>query len=583
MLNIKKRKVNQESVEKIASKYNLKKEVVSLLLGRGYNEEFIQALTATETGLLFPHNNVTHVEEAAYEIAEYIQNDNAKIYIYADYDSDGINAGFIMGDCIKQMIAVLDSKCELEICLPNRSMGYGLNLQWCEWVNADSKELGKDALVITVDNGITKRDEVEYLVNHNINVIISDHHVPKEGRTPENCLVVDPWLNDLDNDNAKGLCGAAVAYKICAYLLEEIYKDTSGYHLLYVPHVAIATITDMMPVTKENISFVKYGLELIEQEYCTDGILHYKHFAGKSITPKDIAFELGPQINACGRMGKTEKAGELFFGGDFDTEDVYNEIFNINVSRKEKEKEIVAEIFSRDFNDEDKMLIIEVDDLGGLGGTVASKVVEKYQKPVILITGDSDMLHGSARSIGNLDLQELFAQEVKNGNMLDFGGHHTAAGVHIKKNKIKALQKSLNKQLENIVLTDSEQTSTIYVDGEIKLSQINKKTAEVYKDITFFNDLKEPTYLIPNVTIHSTSQSKNNPNNICFNMTDESVVLTKNRYNKMVGKEFWAWGYTPRYEEMGSPKKVNLIGQVVPDFRNPKYYTLQIIDMVPAI
>lgn len=584
MYNIKTRNVNQEQVKILANKYNLNENVVKLLLGRGYNEEYIELLTATEIGLINPHNSFSFVEEAAYEIAEFIQNDDAKIYVYGDYDSDGINAGFIMGDCIKQLITVLGSKCELEVCLPNRSDGYGLSLNWCEWVHKDSQDNNKDALVITVDNGITKREEAEYLLNHNINVIITDHHVPKEGYVPENCLVVDPWLNDLDNEDAKGLCGAAVAYKICAYLLENIYKDDSGYHLLYVPHVAIATITDMMPVTRENIAFVKYGLNLIDNEYCTEGILHYKNFVGKSITPKDIAFELGPQLNACGRMGRTEVAGDLFFGSeDSEIDDVYNEIFKINVTRKEKEKEIVEEIFSRSFNNNDKMLIVYVEELGGLGGTVASKVVEKYQKPVILLTGDKDMLHGSARAYGNLNLQELFAQEVKSGNMLDFGGHQAAAGVYVKKNKIKSLQTSLNKQLENITIQDVEEETTIYVDGEISLSNINKKTADVYKDIPFFNDLKEPVYVIPNVTIHSTSNSKNNPNNICFNMTDDTVVLSKNRYNKMVGKEFWAWGFAPRYEAIGSPKKVNVIGQVVPDFRNPKYYTLQIIDMVPAI
>ena len=584
MYNIKIRNVNQNQIKTIANKYNLNENVVKLLLGRGYNEEYIELLTASEVGLINPHNSFKFVEEAAYEIAEYIQNDDAKIYIYGDYDSDGINAGFIIGDCIKQLITVMESKCELEVCLPNRSDGYGLSLNWCEHVYKDSLENNKNALVITVDNGITKREEAEYLINHNINVIITDHHVPKEGYVPENCLVVDPWLNDLDNEDAKGLCGAAVAYKICAYLLEDIYKDTSEYHLLYVPHVAIATITDMMPITKENIAFVKYGLTLIEQEYCTDGILHYKNFIGKSVTPKDIAFELGPQLNACGRMGRTEVAGDLFFGcDDSEIDDVYNEIFNINVSRKEKEKEIIEEIFSRSFDDNDKILITYVEDLGGLGGSVASKIVEKYQKPVILLTGDKDLLHGSARSFGNLDLQEIFAQEVKNGNMIDFGVHHAAAGVYIKKNKIKSLQDSLNKQLENISIENIEEETTIFVDGELTLSNINKKTAEIYNGIPFFNDLKEPVYVIPNVTIHSTSTSKNNPNNICFNMTDDTVVLTKNKYNKMVGKEFWAWGYTPKYEALGSPKKVNVIGQVVQDFRNPKYYTLQIIDMVPAI
>lgn len=581
-MRIVQRAVNQKKANELAKKHNIDINTVKFLLGRGYEEDLILLLTAKDVGILYPHDSITNVPEVAYEIAEYIQNDNAKIFIYGDYDSDGINSSFIMGDCIQQLINVLGTKCEVEVHLPNRSEGYGLNLNWCEKVEKEISFSGKDALVITVDNGITKRDEVAFLLNHGINCIITDHHVPKEGHTPEEVLIVDPWLNDLDNANAKGLCGAAVAYKVCAYLLETVYQDESGFHMIYVPHVAIATITDVMPVTEENISLIKNGLNLIEEGYCTDGIKHYREYSGKQITTKDIAFELGPQINACGRMGQTEKAGELFFGGDSaDVSDVYNEIFKINESRKDKQKEIVAEIFKETFEN-DLMIIKYVKDLGGLGGPVASKIVEKYQKPCILLTGEGNILHGSARSIGNLDLQDLFAQEVKKNNLLDFGGHEAAAGVYIKKDKLNKLQKSLNETLSNMNIEIVSEDPSVLVDGTIKLADIKKATVTPYQDITFFGDLKEPTFVIENVKINNTRCSNNNKENICFNMTDGSVKLKTDRRGNLIGKELWAWGYASKYKELGSPTTVNVIGQVVPDFRNPKLYTLSIQDIIPA-
>lgn len=579
---IEKRAVDQKKAKELANKYKLNIETVSFLLGRGYEEDFIVLLTAKDLGNLFNHNSITNVPEAAYEIAEYIYNDNAKIYIYGDYDSDGVNSSYILGDCIQQLITAYDSKCEVEVHLPNRSEGYGLSLEWCENIYNDNKDNGKDILVVTVDNGITKREEVEFLTNHGINCIITDHHVPKEGKTPEDVIIVDPWLHDTEDDNAKGLCGAAVAYKVSAFLLEEVCKDESGFHMIYVPHVAIATITDIMPVTEENICFIKNGLNLIEEGYCSDGIRHYRDYINKTITTKDIAFELGPQINACGRMGQTEKAGELFFGCDnADIAEVYNEIFKLNDTRKDIQKSILAEVFKEDY-EEDLMIIKHIDNLGGLGGPIASKIVEKYQKPCIVLTGKDNMLHGSARSIGNLDLQSLFAEEVKKGNLADFGGHEGAAGVYVEKDKLKKLQKSLNETLANMVIGESLTEQTVLVDGVITLSDIKESTVQPFKEIIYFGDLKEPVFLIDNVTIHGERRSSNNKENICFNMSDSSVTLKKNRQNKLIGKELWAWNFGKRYEDLGSPSNVKVIGQVVPDFRNPRYYTLQILDIIPA-
>ena len=477
----------------------------------------------------------------------------------------------------------IDSKVTLKYKTPNRVEGYGLGMEWCK--KTFPRKTTKRILVITVDNGITKKEEVAYLQSKGVEVIITDHHAPKKGQVPD-CLIVDPWLNDLNDDNALGLCGAAVAYKICGRLL-ELYEDDSNFILNYLPNAAIATITDMMPATQENIGLVSYGLWLIKNGYASEAINHYKAYVNKEITVKDIAFEIGPQINACGRMGNIELATNFMFATDEDElEYFYNEMINLNEERKVLEKKIVENIFAQDFSN-DLMVIVNVPELGGLGGTVASKVVEHFRKPCILLSGNGEILHGSARSFGGISLHALFSDEVKKGNIVDFGGHHAAAGITVRADKIDDLRKSINNTLASLILELSseeviEKEPVIEVDDIINLKDITRSTIAPYSELVFFGDFKEPVFALMNLDVIEARSSSNNPDHLCLNLQDSTVKAVKNRYGKLVGKELWIWNKMPAYKEIGEPKKVNLIGKIVPDFRNPKYYSFEVETIIPA-
>lgn len=568
-----KNNIDIEQVKQLSQELNANMATISFLLGRGIAPKIIASLVSTEFNL--PKcNNITNVEESAYLIAEYLQNDNAEIYIYGDYDADGVNAGFVMNDCLTKLRTALDTKCKVTMYYPNRTDGYGLSMDWCSnLINTCDKT--KDILVITVDNGITKYRETQYLLDNGINVIITDHHMPKEKETPQNVIIVNPHnFKDTDKDSL-GLCGTGVAYKICEYLLTEVYQDRdSNYNLMWIPHVAIATITDVMPLTKENIEYIKYGLYLIENNYCIEGIKYYKDYNDKKyLTAKDIAFGFGPEINACGRMLNTELAGMLFSAEDEETvENVYALVNKTNKERKAFQNSILNEIKDNiNVTSDTKFVIAHVDEVGGVGGVIAAKLSEQYGLPSMVLSGSSDFLHGSARGLANISLHDLFIEQVKQGNMLNFGGHDGAAGVEVKKSKLDKLQESLNLALKDVEFSEIYSNSEILVDGEIKLKDINKDTAERYKSIPLYGTLSEPLYMLKDVTITNVKPSGNNPNNIRLTVFDG-----------VSSRDIWAWGFGEKYKKMGAPTKVNLFGNVEANFLNKKQYTLNVKEILSA-
>lgn len=583
MIKIRNREIDNKDIKKLAVKYKTTEKIIKLLLNRGYKEEELGKYIQKDDYYVAPFDSITNCTEAATIIKSYLEDDEAIIYTFGDYDVDGVMSRNTVEGIFLAIKESIDSKVTLKYKTPNRVEGYGLGMEWCK--KTFPRKTTKRTLVITVDNGITKKEEVAYLQSKGIEVIITDHHAPKKGQVPD-CLIVDPWLNDLNDDNALGLCGAAVAYKICGRLL-ELYEDDSNFILNYLPNAAIATITDMMPATQENIGLVSYGLWLIKNGYASEAINHYKAYVNKEITVKDIAFEIGPQINACGRMGNIELATNFMFATDEDElEYFYNEMINLNEERKVLEKKIVENIFAQDFSN-DLMVIVNVPELGGLGGTVASKVVEHFRKPCILLSGNGEILHGSARSFGGISLHALFSDEVKKGNIVDFGGHHAAAGITVRADKIDDLRKSINHTLASLILELSneeviEKEPVIEVDDIINLKDITRSTIAPYSELVFFGDFKEPVFALMNLDVIEARSSSNNPDHLCLNLQDSTVKAVKNRYGKLVGKELWIWNKMPAYKEIGEPKKVNLIGKIVPDFRNPKYYSFEVETIIPA-
>lgn len=545
---------NIERIKALQESINIDSDILNFLINKNYTDKEIKLLVNDDIEEILDDNNISYVKEACELINRYLTNNNARICIYSDYDSDGVNAGFIFYDCLNQLIKCLNSKCSVDLYIPQRTEGYGLNMNWCKSLVDSEKD--KDVLVITSDNGISKRKEVAFLKSKDIEVLVTDHHRPQGDLIPKDVIIVDPCFNDIGNKNAEGLCGTAVVYKICSYLLNTIYKDTSNYSRVYLSHVAIATITDMMPITEENIIYVKNGLHLINNKYCNKALQYYINYKGNSIKPKDIAFELGPQINSCGRMGEVDKAVSLLLADNEDEViDIYNEIVLLNDSRKEVTKKITAlcqEKISEVVKEDDQIIILRIKNAGGVAGNVANQLLKIYNKPIILLSdSDKEILTGSCRS-ANINLQDLFKLAQDNGLIESFGGHNEAAGINISKNKIKPFKEFCNKIISKYLLEheDSDEEEIIYVDKIVTLNDLNIDTVKKYSKIFYFNSLQEPLFALKDICIDNITCSKSNPNNLCFFFKEG---------NNKASQGLWCWKYKDIYDNLGKPTKVNLV------------------------
>lgn len=571
MLNLKRIENIDNNIKQSFIDLGYNKLLINLLINRGYEAEIIELLLNTGYSNELPkYDDLKNVKIGADIIESHIAN-GSTIYIYGDYDSDGVNSTYILGDAINYAIYYSESSANLMLKVPERHEGYGLSMNWCKDIVA-KKNKDEDVLVITVDNGIAQEVEVAYLVENNIDVLITDHHMPN-GHTPKNVWIIDAFYNN-DDINNKGLCGAGVAFKLAMTLLDrfDCVPDKDSLYYKYLVHVAIATITDSMPMTIDNIKYVYNGIQLLKDGYGSEAITYYRDYNSNTVlTPKDIAFGLGPQINACGRMNNTALALDYLFAESEEVEDLYNEVVLINEERKTKTKKAfdLAETMI-DINL--PSIIIELDDIEGIGGIVASNLSSKYNKCTIIFCKDSTgkYLIGSARNDGNIDLLSMLKNINirRNDIILKVGGHSAACGITIYADKLYDLIYELNSDISSlpVVETDEDTDINIIVDDYITVSDITKENCDALKHLYFFTETN-PVFAINDVKILKTKASNNNNNNIMFTISDK----TKS------GFEFWSWGIGEQYRQLGEPTEVTLIGEIEYKFGKPSFNILNII------
>lgn len=556
---------NNLKQELIDNGYN--EMIVNLLVNRGYDENLISTLLATGYSDSMPkYNDLTNIEIGADIIQSHIAN-GSTIYIYGDYDSDGINSIYILGDAINNIIYYSESDSELKLKVPERHEGYGLNMNWCKKIIAENQ--GEDVLVITVDNGIAQDNEVAYLLENNIDVLITDHHTPN-GHTPANVWIIDAHYNN-DNENNKGLCGAAVAFKLAMTLLDRYPEiDSEDLYYKYLVNVAIATITDSMPMTIENIKYVYNGIQLLKDGYASDAINYYKEYnSNTDITPKDLAFGLGPQINACGRMNNTALAVNYLFSDETDVEDLYNEVVVTNDERKSKTKTSIEKA-EKMLNINDPSIILELGNVEGIAGIIASNLSSKYNKCTIIFSKDTTgkYLIGSARSDGEIDLLTLL-RNLDTNAIIKVGGHSGACGITIKASHLNSFIKEVNNAILALPKVEKavDDNIQIVVDDFITIADINKDNCDALKDLYFFTETN-PVFAFEAYVL-GTKHSGKNYNNIMFKVQDKQGDIL----------DFWSWGIGNEYVSLGEPKKVTFVGEIEYKFGKPSFNVLNIIPM----
>lgn len=484
-------KINK--INEIAKKYSISTFLAKILVNRNIDIDEVKYMLSENINDIIDEKLLSDIDVAAKKINKYVV-ENKKIRIVGDYDVDGISATYILYDGLKNIGA------DVSFRIPERIKdGYGINISIIEECIKD-----KIDLIITCDNGISQKNEIEYAIENNIDVIITDHHeIPND--PIKNVITINPKRKDVENVYPfDSICGAVVAYKVIIYLYKFLKKDEDIINK-YLPFATIATICDIMPLINENHIITKIGLANIK-DTSNKGLKKLIEISGlydKTISYYHIGFIIGPLINATGRIESATTAIKLFTSND-DNEiiDLANRLKNLNDERKNMTikgaEEAIKEVDDKYTND--KVLVLFLNDVKEqVAGIVAGRIKDKYNKPTIVLTNSNEegVLKASCRSIEAYDIFENL--ERHKDLFLKFGGHKLAAGFSMKKENLDILRKYLN---EETVLTDKDLVKTIYADD---ILNINSMSIMMYDEINkispYGNQFEKPCYIIKDAHI----------------------------------------------------------------------------------
>ena len=464
-------KIKQPSVDHVASlkkEFNTSEIIAKVLANRG-----IESLKSSHD-FFNPSNDQLHdpfmmknMDIAVNRISKNIQNQKP-ILIFGDYDVDGTTGASLLYLGLKDLNAIV------EYYIPHREKeGYGLSSGGIDY----AQSVGAD-LLITCDCGINAFQPVDYANEHEVDIIITDHHIPDK-KLPNAYAVLNPKQKGCEYP-FKGLCGCGVAFKLISALSE---KSGIGQNvgLNYLDLVALATSADMVPILDENRVLVHGGLDQLEESKSTGihQLLVQTGLVGESLNVGKLVFGLAPKINAAGRMGDANRTVELLTTSDkMRAEELASILVRENKRRQLIQEDIVNDairiVHSQVDLENNKVVIIGSKGWHpGVVGIVASRIKDEFSRPAIVIAFDKKGIgKGSARSIPNLDLYEALSYAAK--FLEGYGGHPMAAGLTVREDKFENF-KSLFLRNVNKILTNDDLIPAISIDGEMALTDINSR------------------------------------------------------------------------------------------------------------
>lgn len=409
-----------ESVRNIIKSTDLAPLTAEVMSARGYNDidslkSFFDLEPLSDPYLL------TDMSKAVTVINEAIENGET-ICVYGDYDCDGVTSTAILYDYLLNMGA------EVICYIPERSEGYGLNKAAIDTINENGA-----SLIITVDNGISAIEEAKYIKELGMKLVVTDHHQPSD-ELPEAEAVIDPYRKNCTSP-FRHLAGVGVTLKLLAAL------DDGDYSLVceqYGDIAAIGTIADVVPLVSENRTIVSNGLRMIRntENYGLISLMEESGVDPENITSTNVAFTLSPRINAAGRFGSPITALDMLTSEEDKARGFAHELSVLNERRKKAEADICDEIrqllkTSPQILNE-RVLVVSGDGWHhGVIGIVAARLLEAYEKPVVVISKDDDgFAVGSARSMKGFNIFKCF--ESCRDILVKFGGHECAGGLTVK-------------------------------------------------------------------------------------------------------------------------------------------------------
>ena len=411
-----------------------------------------------------------------------------RIAVYGDYDADGVTSTALLYSYLEMQGA------DVVYYVPNRhTEGYGLSYE-----AIDKLSMMGVKLIITVDNGISAVAEAKYIRELEMELIVTDHHLPSEA-LPQAVAVVDPHRTDC-NLKFKDYAGVGVAYKlICALEGEE-----NGITDSFVDLVTVGTVADVMPLIKENRELVRRGVNMLadSDRIGIQALIEAAGLGSRKMTSTSVAFGICPRINAAGRMGSADRAIRLLLSDDYDEAMLLaQEINDENVTRQQTEQDILIQAVEQisknpEWQYQNVLVVAGEGWHDGVVGIVASRLVEKYGKPTLVITIDGDDAKGSGRSIEGFNLYDAISH--CSGCLTHFGGHTLAAGIGLKAADIDTFRTAINDYSDTIEMPFPVQN----IDFKLNPACVNTEMLETVEQLEPFGaGNPQPIFGLYNMTV----------------------------------------------------------------------------------
>ncbi|NLK61940.1 MAG: single-stranded-DNA-specific exonuclease RecJ [Fusobacteria bacterium] len=540
-----------ENIKKISKEYKIPQHITKILLKRG-----IDTLEKIND-FLYP--NIDKLEdpycfENMEKVVERIllsKEKNEKIFIYGDYDVDGITATAFL------VIALKNVGINIDYYIPNRfEEGYGLSKKAIDAI----KNKGGN-LIITVDVGVNSINEIKYANEMGIDIIITDHHKAVEEEEKQNVLTINPKLSD--NYKFKDLSGAGVALKLAkAYYIKENHDIERIYD--YLDIVMIGTVADVVTMVDENRTIIKEGLKTFKNTKIKglEFLAKYLKLENKDLTTTDISFFISPMLNALGRLGDSNIGVDFFISKD--EKSIFNIIEEMKKANKERrvlEKLIYDEAMDMLDNVSDKNYIFLKSEKwhSGVIGVVASRLTGKYNKPTILLSTKDGIAKASCRSIDGISIFNILKKIPE--CFIRFGGHDLAVGFMAKEENLDKIETTIK---DNLIITGvSKERKKIQIDLKMELEHLTDSFLSDIKRLAPFGvGNPQPLVITENVYFKSTKK---------FGIENRHFKTFIKKNNKSYSAVAFNLGYkfekllseAQRFDIVYYPEKINYNGDEI--------------------
>jgi single-stranded-DNA-specific exonuclease len=523
------KKPDPQLVSLIQQEFNCSLIIASVMANRNIlsKEEAQKFFSPTLESLHDPFL-MQDMDKAADRLADCIKN-RQNILVFGDYDVDGTTGASTLG------LFINSAGGNSEVYVPDRETeGYGLSTQGVD----RAEKIGAE-LIITSDCGITGHDSVDYANSRDIDVIITDHHMPSP-ELPNAYAVLNPKRDDCSYP-FKGLCGGGVTLKLAeaAAKLLEIDPELVYSHL---DLITLGTSADLVPILDENRAIVHHGLKSLKktEKPGLHALLEVSNLLEKELTVGRLIFGVAPRINAAGRLGDANRAVALFSTDNpIEAAEIARNLDEENRNRQDIQQTIVDEALLKvnsecDLQNENAIVLWEEGWHQGVIGIVASRIKEEFHRPTVIIAMENGVGKGSARSIYNFDLYENFTNCA--AHLDGFGGHPMAAGMTISKSNLPLFRETFI-NLANNALSESDLVGTLTIETEMKLSDINGRFMEFLDKLAPFGPGNmRPQFVSRKVEIAGKPRLVGNGDHLKFRAKQNSKTFDAIAFN--MGKHY---------------------------------------------